>query len=557
MPAVGINMGNPYFYRCKIHDGKYSAIEIYKGKGVFKECSIFSFEKDAPAIQVLDDSYPRFEECTIQNCKGGGFLFTDYSRGLIEKCELFGFIFHPAVLIVNEAKPQFFHCKIHDGNGEGVVCASAGKGMLESCEIYGFNSHIISVSSAGQLDVLRSKIYKGNAHGLRFTQKSQGIVQDCQIYQFSKSAAIHVSQMADPFVSGCQIYDSFQGVQVTEDGRGKFEQCIFWDLKEGPWDIQEGEPEINQCKDEDRDELNPMTEDESEFVMDHPKINQLFTELNQEIGQPQVKEKMKEVILYFDYLQDRKRLGLKTMDQIYVHSLFFGPPDTGKERMAELYGKMLKEMELISKDHLVMIKAKEYLDQDPEQIIDLIQQKMKEAIGGVLYFEDVHQLSVQATNDPFIEVLKQLLQQEGTAVILAGPEPALRKWLQPFPNIEKMFTNQYYFEEYSPEEMVEIFFRIAKQEEYRVHPTCKPVLLRAMRHLWSKIGETSCVERIKEYFHQVLYVQSRRCAKIPKQERTKEVLTTIMPEDLPMRTKKEIFPGDTEWLTELERYKLD
>ncbi|SFJ33016.1 right-handed parallel beta-helix repeat-containing protein [Thermoflavimicrobium dichotomicum] len=559
--AIYIKQASPSFYRCKIHDGKHCGIVIRKGKGVFKKCSIFSFEKDAPAIRISDGSSPFFQESSIRNCKGGGIIFEEDSGGLIDKCDLFGFIYQPAIRIFEGANPMILHTKIHDGNVEGVVSTSNGKGALRDCELFSFNSNIISVTNGGQLDVLNCKVYKGNKHGIYYSQKTKGIVQDTQISQFSQAAAIHVSKAADPSFIQCQVFDSEKGVQVHEHGRGKFERCVFWDIEAEVWEVQDSDPAIYLCKEMNKENGSYQMSD-SEYsdplLISNPRVNELFEQVEKQIGQWKVKAKMKEVIHYLDYLQDRKRLGIKTMEELTIHGLFLGPSDTGKEKMADLYAQMLKEIGLVSEGHLVTVTPDQLANPDPFIMQQVLQQRIEEALGGVLYLDQIHLFTQELTSQTLLPGLQQIFNHlvPETAVIISGPEEQVRAWLETWPDLKKFFTHEYFFEEYSPEDMVSIFLQIAKEEDYQVHETCMSLLLKEMHQLWSQDDQKSCVERVREYFKMVQVVQSRRCAKLPKSQRTKEALTTIMPEDLTWKGEKDIQPGDKEWMQELEKYYI-
>ncbi|WP_206186466.1 right-handed parallel beta-helix repeat-containing protein [Thermoflavimicrobium daqui] len=556
--AIYIKGTSPTFNRCKIHDGKHCAIVIRKGKGVFKGCSIFSFEKDAPAIRISNGSSPFFQDCTVRNCKGGGFIFEEDSGGLLDKCNLFGFINQPAIRIFEGANPSVLHTKIHDGNVEGVVSTSDGKGMLRDCELYSFNSHVVAVTNGAQLDVLNCKIYKGNAHGIYFSQKTKGMVQDTQLSEFPNAAAIHVSKAAEPSIYSCQVFDSLKGVQVNEHGRGKFERCVFWDIEKEVWDISESDPDIYLCKEMNKEkgryELSDSATGDA-LLLSNPKVSELFEQVEKQVGQWKVKAKMKEVVHYLDYLQDRKRLGIKTVEELHIHALFLGPSDSGKEKMADLYGQMIHAIELVDSSHLVKITPSDLTNSDPFVMEQMIKQRIEEAYGGVLFLDQIHLLAPEQLAHALLPSLYQIVNHlvPETAVIIAGPVEAVQEWLEKFQDLKQHFVNEFIFEEYTPEDMVSLFLEVVKENEYQIHETCMSVLLKEMHHLWNIDDEKSCVERVKEYFKIVQMVQSRRCLKLPKEQRTKEALTMIMPEDLTWKTEKEVQPGDQDWVKELEK----
>jgi hypothetical protein len=548
------------FYRCKIHDGKHCGIIIRDGNGKFEDCSIFSFEKDAPAIRVTGKSAPLFYKTAIHNCKGGGIIFEKGGGGFIDKCQLYGFIFRPAIRIFEDAHPSILRSTIHDGNVEGIVSTSEGKGVIRDCELYSFTSYPIAAMNGAELDVLNCKLSGGNTHGLYYSQRSTGMVQDCQLSKFKNAAAIHVSKAANPSIINCQIYDSYQGVEVVDHGRGKFERCVFWEIEQDSvWEIHESNPEIFLCKEMSKDKGQYVIKDSAysdELLISNPKVGKIFEQVEQLVGQWKVKAKLREVVHYLDYLEDRKRLGVKLMDEAKIHGLFFGPPETGKEEMAKFYAQMLKEIGVIETDRLVKISHHEFTGPDPLMKERRLKERLEKSIGGVLYVDSIHLFPGELLALTLLPGLELIFNEDvaPTAVILAGPEKELREGMKQIPLLEGHFEHEYIFEDYSPEDMMSIFFKLAQEEGYIVDDTCMSALLREMHQLWSKKEEKSNRQKVKEYFQIVQMVQSQRCVNLPKHKRSKEALMTIMPEDLTWKGEDPPSSlGNKEWRQKIKR----
>jgi hypothetical protein len=51
----------------------------------------------------------------------------------------------------------------------------------------------------------------------------------------------------------------------------------------------------------------------------------------------------------------------------------------------------------------------------------------------------------------------------------------------------------------------------------------------------------------------VKFNHGRRCVRLPKEKRNKELLVTLMPEDF-LNEETDIRPGNSDWLAEIERY---
>lgn len=558
-PAVGINGGNPYFLRCKIHDGEESGIAIHRGKGTFQDCTLFGFGKEFPAVRVTHHSHPRFTHCTIKNCKGGAFVFEEEGSGIVENCDLYGFIDRPAVTIRSEAHPQFLRSRIHDGNREAVVSYDYGKGIMESCELFGFNENVVSIMNSGKLDLLRCKIYSGYRHGVYMAQKAEGIMKDTEIFQFPRAAAVMVTQAADPLFVHCQIHESLQGVKVTENGRGTFEQCSLQNLQEATWEIHESQPIIRHCKEENETKGN-ITVNHNDAIAFSEPVHRLFSELDGVIGQQQVKERLHEVVIYLDYLQDRKRMGFKTTEKLDFHALFVGPADTGQSQVAKLYAQIIKEMGFLKQGHVVTVELPDLMGEDAPSTEANVKSWLSKANGGVLYISHLPSLTSTRWSLDAMQMLLYLLQQilekddPELAIILAGPEHQMKQWLKSHTGLAEQIKNHYVFTDYSPEEMMELFARAACEEDYMIHPSATSALLKEMRLLWNRPDPNSRAARVHDYFQQVKLAHSRRCSRLPKQERTRDVLTTFLSDDLIMKDRADPQPGDRGWLKEIGKY---
>jgi hypothetical protein len=546
-PAIGIDGGSPSFIRTQIHDGKTSGIVMSRGKGKFEECKIFTVGEIETAIRVLDQSEPKFFACTIKNCPEGAFFFKNGGGGMVDQCELYGFINKPAIRILNEAGPHILRSRIHDGNKEAVRCEKSGKGILESCELFGFNGDIVSVLSEANLDLLRCQIYRGHKHGVSLSLKATGIIRDTEIHNFMNASAVHVSKAADPTVIKCFIHDSLVGIEVVENGRGSYDRCRFDNIEKSNWKVVESQPLIQN----DRVENDLPADSDSR----RDPLSLLWQRWSSGmIGQTEVKRKMLDTIRYYDYLLDRKRLGIEKVDPAPPHAVFYGPPGTGKQKSAEFYGLAMKQLHFLTKGHVVRIEAAEWLDYPQGREEESLRETKNLAHGGVLYLHHPQTWKPDVVPSGifgnWMDWLVQLVNEKHSnlIVILAGPEHPLKEWLHHFPALAQRFQHWFVFRDYSPEEMAQFFERLAEEENYVVHGSARRILWQEMNRLWKENTSKSRSEQVRHFFRKVKYRHGQRCAKIPKEERTKELLTTLLPEDFAVKENEEVLPEDPEWI---------
>jgi len=151
--------------------------------------------------------------------------------------------------------------------------------------------------------------------------------------------------------------------------------------------------------------------------------------------------------------------------QIFLHSVFYGNPGTGKTTICRLYGALLKEAGLLSKGHVVVADRTTFCGDsfgDEEAIVSQLLEKSK---GGILMFDEAYLLSGVHHEDPSQMVLPLLLsaladeKKKDFAVVLCGYKDKLDKMIDQNPGLYSRFVNRFEFKDYTLDELTEIGIR--------------------------------------------------------------------------------------------------
>lgn len=151
--------------------------------------------------------------------------------------------------------------------------------------------------------------------------------------------------------------------------------------------------------------------------------------------------------------------------QIFLHSIFYGNPGTGKSTVCRLYGSLLKETGLLSKGHVVVADRKVFTGDCFGDTEDILRELIKYSEGGILLFDEAYLLEGTHPNDPNKMVLPMLLSEladnskKDFAVVLSGYKDKLDRMLEQNPGLYSRFTNRFEFKDYSLDELVEIGVR--------------------------------------------------------------------------------------------------
>lgn len=192
-------------------------------------------------------------------------------------------------------------------------------------------------------------------------------------------------------------------------------------------------------------------------------------ELKKLVGCDEIKQRLQE----FKSLAEYNKACLNQSPQlpvmkIFLHSVFYGNPGTGKTTVCRLYGALLKETGLLSKGHVVVADrnalACEYFG-ETEQIVD---QLLEMSRGGILMFDEAYLLEGSHRDDPNKMVLPLLLpaladeKNKDFAVVICGYKDKLDQMITQNPGLYSRFVNRFEFKDYTLDELTEIGIRHLK-----------------------------------------------------------------------------------------------
>lgn len=342
------------------------------------------------------------------------------------------------------------------------------------------------------------------------------------------------------------------------DGDARIEMYINKEkVAEKHFVIKKGAEE--EVEEKAKDESAEQKDEDVEQV----DINQVLNELNSIIGLGNVKKAVKELIDYLEFMRERKQLGLKSKDQVTVHSIFLGNPGTGKTTVARLMGKIFKGMGLLPKGKVIEVDRAALVGQYVGETAQKTEKIIEQALGNVLFIDEAYTLVKKGGGNDFgqeaIDVLlKRMEDKKGEFfVVAAGYPKEMQDFLDANPGLRSRFTHNFMFEDYQPDELLEIFKKLVKDEDYRITDEAEKVLLKELTNLYrardKNFGNARTVRKI---FEDAKLEVSKRYLTLPKHDKTQEKLTTIYPEDIkaiisPQKQKTEAkLPINEELLTE-------
>lgn len=210
-------------------------------------------------------------------------------------------------------------------------------------------------------------------------------------------------------------------------------------------------------------------------------LDECLKELNTLIGLSKVKNEIDDLIKLVELQKKRKEQGL-TIPSLSLHLVFSGNPGTGKTTVARCVSKIYKSLGLLSKGHLIETDRSGLVAGYVGQTAIKTQEVIDKAIGGVLFIDEAYTLTNESGNDYGQEAVDTLLKamednRDNLVVIVAGYDKQMSRFIQSNPGLASRFNRYIHFDDYSAEEMMQIFLGLCEKNQYEIEDNAKLVLL--------------------------------------------------------------------------------
>ncbi|MEE6258865.1 right-handed parallel beta-helix repeat-containing protein [Plantactinospora sonchi] len=467
------------------------------------------------------------------------------------------------------------------GADEPTVSATGGSITMRDCVVSAGPAAAVRVSSRGRFELTRCKV--SQAHVGLYLDNCAGTVTDCQITNVVEDGVIIRS--ADPVLRNCTITDcGYRGVYIYEYSRPTVENCEVARVGEvGIAVAQQSAPvlrgcwvhdargvgislgvdcggELVDCRTEstaspgvlvppgsraevttsDRRRRAQIGASERAGAADDGKVDRLLAELDALIGLPGVKREVRAIVDEIQVNEWRRSGGL-TVAPTTNHMIFAGAPGTGKTTVARLFGQLLSALGVLPQGAVKEVARRDLVGQYLGHTAEKTNAAFESALGGVLFIDEAYTLSRSTGSADFgqeaIDTLVKLMEdhRHEVAVIVAGYTDEMHQFLDANPGLASRFNKTIEFENYTGEELAQIFTSMAESNEYAITEAVRHGLV---RYFGERMGDRNFGNgrEARKLFESMRKTQAQRLRQLRRMP-TAEELQLLLPEDLEEATR--------------------
>ncbi len=236
-----------------------------------------------------------------------------------------------------------------------------------------------------------------------------------------------------------------------------------------------------------------MSEKVKEPVEEKEPQQIAFDDLNSMIGLTNIKECMKDIAAHCTIRKLKSEIcGI--VKPIVPNMLFLGNPGTGKTTVARLVAKVFCELGLLNRGQLICVTRTDLVAGYTGQTALKTTEVFMSALDGVLFVDEAYSLyhknDSDSAGDTFsrevIDTLTALMTEYAgrCCVIFAGYHDEMNFMLEHAnPGLRDRFSFKMTFEDYSSEELLDIFLMKASEQKLVFSAECKDIITDTMNHL--------------------------------------------------------------------------
>ena len=268
--------------------------------------------------------------------------------------------------------------------------------------------------------------------------------------------------------------------------------------------------------DEQDDDTEPDVKVETEVT---ETLEELLKTLDDLTGLKEVKKDVNTMINMVKMQQVRQQRGMKSLP-MSLHMVFYGNPGTGKTTVARLVSKIYYRLGVLSKGHLIETDRAGLVGGYVGHTALKVKKLVKKALGGILFIDEAYTLTRSQNGEDFgqeaVDTLLKCMEDHRSdlIVIVAGYPDLMTQFISSNPGLQSRFNKYINFQDYKPDELLEIFEKMCKGQGYHLSAKARVRAKNDFERLYENRDENFANGRdVRNYFEKAVARQANRLAK--------------------------------------------
>ena len=205
-------------------------------------------------------------------------------------------------------------------------------------------------------------------------------------------------------------------------------------------------------------------------------VEEIMKEFDQFVGMESVKEAMRRIVNEVAVQKRLIEMGEAAEGLTKYNFILTGNPGTGKTTVARIFGKIFKALGVTSTDRVTERVPDQIISQYVNESSKNMNDAINEAMGGVLFLDEAYGLepmdeagrSTSSEGRDAVKLLMTRMENEAGkfVVICAGYPKEMDMFMNSNPGLRRRFSHTIHINDYSAEELLEIYERAAKAKKY-------------------------------------------------------------------------------------------